>query len=95
MSANPTVDRDWALARIALALGRSGFDVAECDAIMAWLQATQQCAACNGRGRSPQAPTQGTLPDFLARFDVAQLSEDDHFLAQGICLACRGRGFTT
>ncbi len=79
VSAKPSHDREWFLARIALALGRALFDVEEADAIMAWVQAERppqtgrvRCAACDGSGRRPP----------------------ESFI-QGVCLACHGKGFQT
>ncbi len=96
MSAKPTPDREMILARIARALGCAGYSVEECDAIMGWVQAAHpavgrgaSCAACGGRGRVPPVPPD----DILSGLNGAE--EETLLAIQGICLACRGRGFIT
>ncbi len=91
MSAKPTPDREMILARIARALGCAGYSVEECDAIMGWVQAAHPanpnripCRPCGSSGRAAAVE-----PDFFAS------DEDKGMLSQGVCLACRGRGFNT
>lgn len=84
-------DRDWFLARIALALGRAQFDVEESDAIMAWITAEHPsdrggaCQSCNGTGK--QTPM--SVSDAQ---EVADFASDRMQLVQGICSACDGSG---
>lgn len=98
MSAKPlVVERDWALARIARALGCAGYDTLECDAIMAWLSSSQpirgsRCEACRGGGRQAVQSAYAVV-GLVEESDG--LTEETRFMLQGICLACRGRGFIT
>ena len=101
MSAKPTHDRDYFLARIARALGCAGYAVEECDAIMAWVHGAHpahrgngqfECRACRGSGRQA-AHDEGAVASGREQLDG--MDTETRFLVQGICLACRGRGFTT
>lgn len=54
----PPITRDYAISRIARALGCAGYSVEECDAIMRWVEASRpavggraHCEICNGSGR--------------------------------------------
>ena len=83
------------LARIARALGCAGYSMEECDAIMAWVGGSKQvagpgsrCAACDAQGRQEALDVSMWIPQ-----DVLAADDNTRFLIQGICLACRGRGF--
>ena len=100
MSAKPTPNRDYFLARIARALGCAGYSVEECYAIMAWAQIAHPamadgripCRACEASGHV-EAMEAGIVAS--AEEHARGMTEQTRFLVQGICLACRGRGFTT
>lgn len=100
VSAKP-LERDMALGRIARALGCAGYSPEECDALMAWIQEARPasgrtpghpCLACSQTGRRPPVPA-ASVTSGAELMDG--LEEQSRFLIQGICLACRGRGFTT
>lgn len=100
MSEKPTPDRDYFLTRIARALGCAGYSVEECDAILAWVQVVRPangpgrtpCGACGATGRrAPEDPSSVSSGDE----SINGMQEQTRFLIQGICLACRGRGYST
>lgn len=87
-------DRQYVIARIALALGVAGYTQDECVELMTWVsglpaKSESACVACEGAGRH------GLQPDTVRRL-VEHIGVGDHLTTamfrQGICLACRGTG---
>lgn len=101
-TAKKQMTRDYALARIARALGVAGYSVEECDALMEWLTAERPAAsgqpnriACGGCGGTGRRPTQHPNEVKSGEESLNGMTEQTAMLVQGICLACRGRGWQT